>query len=74
MMAQDNPAPVYWVGAPVDVCDMCAQPFRNTFVDGVPRDGGSQARFDLRCHRIYGLGRGRMYRRQPDGRWLKVEG
>lgn len=70
-------APVYWVGQPDTKCDTCPRSFTNEFVDG-RTIGGSWANMCPSCFpRLgigLGLGRGQRYRRQPDGRWLKVEG
>ena len=70
-------APVHWIGVVPDVCDLCQQPIRETFVDGATMVGPWR-NMDLRCLRMHGRGLGRglgqMYRRQDDGRWLKVEG
>lgn len=69
--------PVYWIGDVPIVCDICRQRIENTFVDGATMNG-PWANMDLRCLRTHGRGlgrgRGQMYRRQEDGRWLKVEG
>jgi hypothetical protein len=73
-----EPDKVYWIGTVPAVCDLCHQPLGATFVDGATAPQGRWGILDLRCHRRfgYGIGRGRgqMYRKQADGRWLKVEG
>jgi hypothetical protein len=72
-----SPAPIYWHGESPDRCIVCRQPFRNSFIDGATR-AGRWGLLDLACHRVHGLGlgvgKGQLFRRQPDGRWLKTEG
>jgi hypothetical protein len=76
MEKQQQPRPVYWAGA-VSACEYCKRPIGNTMVDGRLRTG-PWAVLDLRCHREHGVGvgvgKGQVYKRQEDGRWLKVEG
>jgi hypothetical protein len=72
-----DPEPVYWISEPPDRCDICGKLIHFTFIDGAT-SRGPWANMDLACHRMHGRGigpgRGQMYRRQDDGRWLKVEG
>lgn len=68
--------PVYWAGEP-GVCNHCDRPIDGSFIDGrLPN--GQWGNFDLACARVLrvttGAGRGQMYRRQEDGRYMKVEG
>lgn len=76
----DPLAPVgkYWMGSTPTNCDLCQRPFGDTMIDGAVKPQGSWGLLDLGCHRMHGVGlgtgRGQMYRRQADGRWLKVEG
>jgi hypothetical protein len=73
--------PVYWIGNPV-ACDLCRKPFGEAvgvkIVDGRLAVTGSWGILDLGCHRTHGVGvgtgKGQVYERQTDGRWLKVEG
>lgn len=71
-------APVYWTGTPPELCDLCCRPLGNTFVDGATKPQGRWGCLDLKCHRVHGVGvgtgKGQVYRRQDDGRWLKTEG
>lgn len=73
----------YWVGDGPKTCELCDDPIGQEFIDG--RLGpspwsrmGSWACVCPECHAAYGtglgLGRGQRYRRQDDGRWLKVAG
>jgi hypothetical protein len=72
-----DPEPVYWISEPPAVCELCGQKIKETFADARTVQGpwGS---LDLKCLRIHGVGvgkgKGQVYRRQDDGRWLKVEG
>lgn len=68
------PIPIYWMRTDPEVCDLCHRPLGNTFVDGATKPQGRCGVLDLRCHREHGVGRGQLYRRQGDGRWLQTEG
>lgn len=72
-----QPRPVYWAGK-VENCDYCQRPIGNMMVDGRIKGRSAWGLLDLRCHREHGegvgVGKGQVYARQPDGRWLKVEG
>lgn len=69
-------APRYWSG-PVGPSDDFAEPITTEFVDGKTRFG-PWAIMTPEMHQAHGLGLGpglgQRYARQPDGRWLKVEG
>lgn len=73
-----DPDKVYWIGPAPAKCDICGKPIGNTFVDGKTLPQNMWGMLDLACHRMHGVGlgtgRGQMYRRQENGRWLKVEG
>ena len=70
--------PVYWIGDVPAKCDLCGQPIKTTFADAKVDHDGPWGNMDLKCLRIHGVGvgkgKGQVYRRQDDGRWLKVEG
>jgi len=76
--AGDEPRRVYWVGDPGAECQLCHRALKSAFVDGRTRAPGSWANMCLLCHSVYGVGlgtgRGQLYEKQADGRWLKVEG
>jgi hypothetical protein len=69
---------VYYAAAPHQ-CDICENKIKNVMYDA-PTKMGPWANMCLSCwvrHRRYptlGTGRGQMYEKQPDGRWLKVSG
>jgi hypothetical protein len=72
------PMPKYWIG-PVPAHDDFGRPIGNEFVDGRSVAGPwgtfTPASWDWSgCRRPLGPGVGQRYRRQPNGRWLKVEG
>lgn len=67
---------VFWCGAAPDVCQLCDQPITDTFIDGRTMWGP----WACMCKECWeekgdglGTGRGQMYGRQPDGRFLKIE-
>lgn len=67
----------YWVGDPGKLDDF-GVPIKNEFIDGVTRQG-PWATMHPHSWRTYGVGKlgtgyGQRYKRQKDGRWLKVEG
>ena len=72
----------FWMGDDPDVCgdakcDICHHIVTDVFVDGVTKMGPWAIMCES-CHSNNGLplgtGRGQKYVRQPDKRWLKVEG
>lgn len=70
------PKKQYWL-SPVGGFDDFDDPISDTIIDGVATAGmwalmtpASHAKFG----RGLGLGRGQKYVKQPDGKWLKVEG
>jgi hypothetical protein len=66
----------YWIG-PVPDTDDFGLPITDTFVDGATVYGPwgfmNPTSF-MTKGRGLGTGRGQKYRKQPDGRWLKVGG
>ena len=69
-------APVYWV-SPVGERDDFGSKIKDTIVDGRTHNGSwalmtpdNFATFGVGL----GLGRGQKYKKQKDGKWLKVEG
>jgi hypothetical protein len=72
-----KPRGMYWMGTTPMQCDICQRPIDGTFIDGAT-SRGPWATMDPNCHEVFGrglgTGRGQRYERQPDSRWLKVEG
>lgn len=71
--------PVYWCGSEILHCESCNVNLVEIgkFIDGkICR--GPWAVLCPACHTNSGIGlgtgRGQLYHKQPDGRWLKVEG
>lgn len=70
--------PKYWTGSPPTKDDF-GMPIKNEFIDAPTVDGpwGFMTPASWRRHRMYarlGTGYGQRYKKQSDGRWLKVEG
>lgn len=67
---------LYWGGLLGD-CDICQQPFGDTMYDARTTRGPwgnlCEACFQRFAGHL-GQGRGQKYKKQPDGRWLCVEG
>lgn len=67
----------YWTGKPPTHCDITGIEIKDCFIDGRTQQG-PWAHMSPEGHAAYGtglgLGLGQKYRRQADGRWLKVEG
>ena len=65
---------VYWQHV-VHSCDLCGSPLREIFVDGRVHGGSSWAIHCSGCWgvRRTGVGLGQMYRRQEDGKWLRLD-
>jgi len=65
------------MGTPPGDRDDFGAPILNEFVDGRTRHG-PWAIMSAATHRMQGvglgMGRGQRYRKQTDGKWLKVEG
>lgn len=75
-MADETPNK-YWSGSTPDDCNLCGCIFGRVFSDArIPGHGwGLVCHPCAQAHRVqYGTGLGQQYRRQPDGRWLKVQG
>jgi len=75
--ANQNLKPRYWMGLIGDKDDFGA-PIGDEFIDGKTRMG-PWANMSLESWKRYGLNRlglgwGQRYRKQADGKWLKVEG
>ena len=70
---------LFWAGVAPSSCDVCSTPINGEFIDGKVRGGGF-AFMCLSCHTfgpgtgVLGIGFGQRYRKQPSGRFLKVEG
>lgn len=69
--------PVYW-SSPVGAADDFDDPITDTIIDGATRMGPwalmTPTSFAVFGINRLGLGLGQKYRKQADGRWLKVEG
>lgn len=67
----------HWTGTAPTACDIDGTVIKDNFVDGRTRRG-PWANMCLSCHRTQGVGlgtgKGQHYKKQGDGRWLKVEG
>jgi hypothetical protein len=67
----------YWMGTGIGPNDDFGKPIADEFVDGKTRMG-PWAIMSPSSHRMQGLGlglgKGQRYKKQQDGRWLKVEG
>jgi len=68
----------YWVGR-VSERDDFGNPIKDQFIDGVMRGRGSWAIMTPAAFRVFGVGKlgtgyGQRYKKQADGKWLKVEG
>lgn len=67
----------FWTGSPPSVCDVGHEPITDEFVDG-KTVMGPWANMCPVCFQVYGvglgLGKGQRYVKQPDGRFLKVDG
>ncbi len=73
---------IYWLGSKIEMCDICQTLFEiygseAEFVYGATA-AGLWAIMCPTCFQTYGrelgLGRGQLYKKQPDGRWKKVAG
>jgi hypothetical protein len=75
-MANDNA--VYWLSH-VGETDDFGKPYKDVMYDGKTKQWGSWANMNGSSWKTHGVGKlgtgyGQKYKRQPDGRWLKVEG
>ncbi len=67
-----NNTPVYWL-SPLGSVDDFGHPYVDEMIDGKTQFG-PWANMTPENWEIFGAGLGQRYQRQPDGRWLKVEG
>jgi len=67
----------FWIGDKPDKCQLTDKPIKDKFVDGATVYG-PWAIMLPETHAEYGkglgIGRGQLYEKQADGRWLKMEG
>jgi hypothetical protein len=74
-MSNDNA--VYWLSPLADVDDF-GRPYRGVMIDGATKQGPwanmSEASWLVNGLGRLGVGYGQKYKKQADGRWLKVEG
>jgi hypothetical protein len=69
--------PVYWIGSTIGPKDDYGAAITDEFIDGKTKHGpwAILAPITYRRHGVgLGLGRGQRYKKQEDGKWLKVEG
>jgi hypothetical protein len=75
--AAQKPKPVYWV-SPVGEVDDFGFPIKDEIIDAVTRYGPwalmSPESWMRNGNGELGTGRGQRYKKQADGKWLKVEG
>lgn len=66
----------YWMGDVPSKCQISGRPLVDRFVDGATLRGW--AILHPITHTEYGrglgMGRGQLYEKQADGRWLKIDG
>jgi hypothetical protein len=70
--------PRYWIGD-VGPTDDYGMPVHDEFIDGVSAMSGKWAIMNPHTWRLHGVGKlgtgyGQRYKKQADGKWLKVEG
>jgi hypothetical protein len=74
-MSNDNA--VYWL-SPLELTDDFGIPYESIMIDGRTKHGpwANMTEASWRKHGIgqLGTGRGQKYKKQPDNRWLKIEG
>jgi len=67
----------YWHGGVPAICQLTDRPITNRFIDGATTYG-PWACMSPEGHAVYGrglgTGRGQLYEKQPDGKWLKIDG
>jgi hypothetical protein len=70
--------PVYWMGEVPKACQLSGKVIAKTFVDGRVPGMTSWAYVHPKYFKAiggtFGVGRGQLYEKQDNGRWLKVEG
>lgn len=67
----------YWIGEVPVRCQLSNRKIGKTFVDGRLPGGGWASVHPTQFKRIggkFGADCGQLYEKQPNGRWLKVEG
>lgn len=72
---------VYWLGE-VHALDDLGNPIHDRFVDGmISREHGGNGAWAIMTPEAHsavgtglGTGRGQLYEKQPDGKWLKING
>ena len=70
----------YWMGQAPAKCDTCETPIVDRFFDAKTQMRGMWASMCFTCHALgpglgrLGLGLGQEYKKQEDGKWLKVGG
>jgi hypothetical protein len=68
----------YWMGSLPTRCEMTSKPIIDRFVDGATKNGGPWGILHPDTFASYGYtpapGVGQLYEKQPDGRWMKIEG
>lgn len=68
---------VYYSGPPAK-CDLCNDPLKDEFVDGVVAKYRNWACMCIGCFQAHGVGlgtgMGQRYKRQADGRFKKIAG
>lgn len=69
---------IYWEGSAPVCCEWCKGSLDGVFIDGKVRFRACWGKLCAECHEAHGiglgLGKGQKYVKQPDGKWLKVEG
>lgn len=70
--------PVYWMGSTINDLDDFGRPITDTFYDGKTITGQwaimSPLSWQIHGMAKIGVGLGQRYKKQKDGRWLKVGG
>lgn len=74
----DKPEPKrYWTGD-IDNCNICKLPITTHFIDGRLTGYTTWAIMCPKCFEDYGAGlgtgRGQLYKKQPDGKYMKIKG
>lgn len=67
-----------WAGPAPANCEVTGQPITDRFVDGVVVRSGAWASMHPDTHATlgngFGIGRGQLFERQPNGTWLCMKG
>lgn len=67
----------YWMGTEPTKCELSGRPIVDRFIDGATSRGYWAIMHPLTFMdygRGLGMGRGQLYEKQADGRWLKIDG